>query len=104
MKQSDDTTSINVKNIMQLDPTKPLSDAHEKALAYMISVKANQSTAPNKLIEVKSGSPQPITYVPVTVARKSLDDVSARTLRKRTENLTNHLEFVAGNTNEALLK
>ena len=47
-KQSGDTTSINVKHIMQLDRTKALSDAHEKALAYMISIKASQSTAPNK--------------------------------------------------------
>ena len=92
----------NCQVILQLDPTKALSDAHEKALAYMISIKASQSTAPNKLIEVKC-SPQPITYAPVTVARKSSGDVSARTLRKRTENLTNHLELVGGNTNEGLL-
>ena len=52
---------------------------------------------------MKSGGPQPITYVPVIVARKSSGDVSARTLRKTTENLTNHLELVAGYTNEALL-
>ena len=38
-KQSGDTSSINVENIMQLDPTKALSDAHERALAYMISIK-----------------------------------------------------------------
>ena len=88
---------------MQLDSTKALSDANEKALAYMISIKASQSTATNKLIEVKNGGPQPITYAPVTVVRKSSGDVSARTLRKTTENLTNHLELVAGNTNEALL-
>ena len=91
---------VNIDNIMELDPSKPLSDKHEQALAFILSIKASQSTGPQKLIEVKTGGPQPVTYAPVTVARRQ---VTPRTLRKHTKELKEHVKLVAGKSNEALL-
>ena len=84
---------VNIANIMELDPSKPLSDKHEQALVFMLSIKASQSTGLQKLIEIKTGGPQPVTYAPVTVARKQSEEVTPRTLRTRTKELKEHVGY-----------
>ena len=68
-----------------------------------LSIKASQSTGLQKLIEVKTGGPQLVTYAPVTAARRQSDEVTPRQLRKCTKELKEHVELVAGKSNEALL-
>ena len=45
---------VNIDNIMEIDPSKPLSDKHEQSLVFLLSIKASQSTGLQKLIEGKN--------------------------------------------------
>ena len=73
--------SIAVEDLINWDPSKRVTPEIDKAVSKIFHVKMKQSGSKDNLVTVDSGGPQPLTYAPITVARKQ----SSRTVRCRSK-------------------
>ena len=84
----------NVDDIMALDTKSPIPPDIERALSHIIDIKVKQSK--NNTIQIKSGGPKPLTLATVTEARKQSQDVTKRTVRKRSRQTKEYLRMISG--------
>ena len=97
-------TNLTVEDVMKLDACKPLPDNVEKMISHVMAIKMQQSSLPNKSVELKTRGPQPVTLVPIVVPRKESTDASVRTLQSRSRQCKDMIKMISGNTEESFLK
>ena len=75
----------------------------DKAVSKIFQVKMKQSgIIKDNLVTVDSGGPQPLTFAPITVARKQSDKVSSRTVRSRSKQNKELMAITSGDSVEAV--
>ena len=97
-------TILTVEDVMKLDVCKPLPDNVEKMISHVMAIKMQQSSLPNKSIELKTRGPQPVTLVPIVVPRKESTVASVRTRQSRSRQSKDMIKMISGNTEESFLK
>ena len=95
--------SITVEDLINWDPSKRVTPEIDKAVSKIFQVKMKQSgIIKDNLVTVDSGGPQPLTFAPITVARKQSDKVSSRTVRSRSKQNKELMAITSGDSVEAV--